>query len=176
LPRAFDEIGSFPPTGANEGQLLFFVPADTKAIKVLLRSGTSAPIDLPAPSDFKPSWPTPAQSVTDGTTLRVHVLPGHGSVTAEGTLRRLLDVVVENLNPTKGVELDPVQLRLVRQDGSFVEPSATPADVPCRLVPDNVIPAASARRFALAYAIAPDEKVRLNYRGFELDETTVDLP
>jgi hypothetical protein len=27
LPRAFDEIGSFPPTGANEGQLLFFVPA-----------------------------------------------------------------------------------------------------------------------------------------------------
>lgn len=176
LARAFDDIGSFPPTGANEGQLLFFVPADTKAIKVLLRSATSTPLDLPAPSDFTPSWPAPSQSIADGTTLRVNVLPGHaGSPSADGVTRRLLDVVVENLNPKKGIELDPVQLRLVRQDGSFVEPSASSSELPCRLIPDNVIPPASSRRFALAYDIAPDEKVRLNYRGFELDETTVDL-
>src|SRR5205814_1816062 len=173
----FDDVGSFPPTGANEGQLLFFVPAETKALKVLLRSATGTPLDLPAPSDFKPSWPTPSQSIADGTALRVNVLPGHASApSTDGAPRRLLDVVVENLNPKKGIELDPVQLRLVRQDGSFIEPSASSSELPCRIIPDNVIPPASARRFALAYDVAPDEKVRLNYRGFELDETTVDLP
>ena len=176
LTRAFDEIGSFPPTGANEGQLLLFVPADTKALKVLLRSATSGPLDLPAPSDFKPSWPVPVQSITDGTTLRLHMLPGHaGAASSDGTPRRLLDIVVENLNPKKGIELDPVQLRLVRQDGSFVEPSASSTELVCHLMPDNVFPPASTRRFALAYDIPPDEVVRLNYRGFELDETTVDL-
>jgi hypothetical protein len=179
LARAFEEIGSFPPTGANEGQLLFFVPAESKALRVLLRSAKGAPIDLPAPADFKPSWPTPTQTIADGTTLRVHLLPTPAWPTGSpgpDPARRLVDVVVENLNPSKGVELQSVQLRLVKQDGSFVEPSPSSADLPCRLIPDIVIPPATARRFALIYDVGPDEKVRMNYRGFELDETTVDAP
>ncbi len=178
LTRAFDEIGSFPPTGANEGQLLFFVPAESKALRVLLRSAKGAPIDLPAPTDFKPSWPAPTQSIADGTTLRLHLLPTPawpaGSAGPDAA-RRLVDVVVENLSPSKGIELQAVQLRLVKEDGLFVEPSPSSADLPCRLIPDIVIPPASARRFALVYDVGPDEKVRMNYRGFELDETTVDF-
>jgi hypothetical protein len=178
LPRAFEEIGSFPPTGANEGQLLFFVPAESKALRVLLRSAKGAPIDLPAPADFKPSWPSPTQSIADGATLRLHLLPTPawpaGSA-GPNAARRLVDVVVENLNPSKGIELQAVQLRLVKEDGSFVEPSPSSADLPCHLIPDIVIPPASARRFALVYDVGPDEKVRMNYRGFELDETTVDF-
>ncbi len=179
LARAFEEIGSFPPTGANEGQLLFFVPADTKALRVLLRSENGAPIDLPAPADFKPSWPTPTQTIADGTTLRIHLLPTPAwpaGSRGPDPARRLVDVVVENLNPSKGVELQSVQLRLVKQDGSFVEPSPSSAELPCRLIPDIVLPPASVRRFSLVYDVAPDEKVRMNYRGFELDETTVDAP
>jgi hypothetical protein len=40
-----------------------------------------------------------------------------------------------------------------------------------------VIPPASARRFVLVYDVATDAPARrVNYRGFEVEETTVDLP
>ena len=179
LPRAFEPIGSFPPTGANEGQLLFYVPADTKAMKVLLRADRVAPIDLPAPTDFQAAWPKPVQTITDGSTLRLHVLPRPAvpstlPAPAAGREHRLLDVAIENLK-TSGVELQLVQLRLARQDGSFIEPSPLSSEVPCRLSSDGVIPPLAARRFMLVYDTAPGEALRLNYRGFELDETTVDL-
>jgi hypothetical protein len=180
LTRAFDEIGSFPPTGANEGQLLFYVPADAKALRVLVRSQTSGPLDLPAAADFQPAWPKPVLTITDGTTARVHALPRHGPPStlpapAAGRDYRVLDVLYENLS-RRGIELQLVQLRLARQDGSFIEPSPLSSQVPCRLLSDGVIPATTASRFMLVYDTAPGEPLRLNYRGFELDETTVDLP
>jgi hypothetical protein len=181
LTRAFDDIGSFPPTGANEGQLLFFVPADAKAVRVLVRSQTSGPLDLPAAADFQPSWPRPAVTITDGTTARVHVLPRHAPPSTtlppptSGREHRVLDVVYENIKK-QGIELQLVQLRLARQDGSFIEPSPLSSQMPCRLLSDGVIPATTASRFMLVYDTASGEPLRLNYRGFELDETTVDLP
>jgi len=182
LARPIAEIASFPPTGANEGQLLFFVPASARAVRVLLRSEKGAPLDLPAPTDFQPTWPKPVQTITDGTTLRVHLLPAPGPPPnlpplAAGRAYELLDVVAENLNPTKGVELQSVQLRLQAADGSFIDPSPLSSGVPCRLSSDGVIPAATARRFLFVYETPGDQRPRkVNYRGFELQETTVGLP
>lgn len=182
LTRPFGANASFIPTGANEGQLLFYVPAGTRAVRLLVRAQNGGPLDLPAGADFQPSWPAPVRTIADGATARVLVLPTPGPpeglpAPPNGRAWQLLDVVIENVNPSKGVELQLVQLRLVARDGSFTDPSPVSAQVPCRLSAEGVIPAATARRFMLVYDIPPDERPRrLEYRGFEVDAVTVDLP
>lgn len=181
LTRPFDSVGSFPPTSFNEGQLAFLVPADTKAVKLLFRPASYGGFDLPTASDFTPTWPKPAHTFVDGTTMRVHVLPAPATPStlapaAEGRRHVVLDVVVENLGSRSGIEFQPIQLRLVTPAGQFIEPSPASADVPCRLTGAGVIPASALRRFTLVYDIGSSEAARLHYRGFELNEETADLP
>jgi hypothetical protein len=181
LTRAFGASATFVPTGANEGQLVVIVPAETHAIRLLLRAQNGGPIELPAAADFQPSWPAPVKSIADGTVMRVHVLPTPQPLPSlpapsDGRALQLLDIVIENTN-SKGVEFQPVQLRLQAGDGSFVEPSTLSSDVPCHLPSDGTIPPGTARRFTLVYEVPAGPPLRrLQYRGFELQEATVDLP
>lgn len=181
LSRPFGRVGSFPPTGANEGQLAFLIPRDSRSAKLLIRPAQGGPIDLPAGADFAPAWPTPTHTFVDGTTMRVHLLPAPArpaslAPAADGRRQLLLDVAVENLSPKSGIEFQTVQLRLAMADGSFAEPSPLSAQLPCRLDGDGVIPAGGVRRFQLVYDIAADAAPRVNFRGFELQESTADLP
>jgi len=181
LSRPFGAIGSFPPTGANEGQVAFLLPEDTSAVKVLFRPSNGGPIDLPAGTDFAPKWPTPAHTFVDGTTMRVHLLPAPPRPATlappdDGRKQVLLDVAIENLVPKKGIEFQTVQLRLALAGGGFVDPSPISAQLPCRLDGAGVVPAGGVRRFQLVYDVAADAVARVNFRGFELNEATADLP
>ena len=181
LSRPFGQVGSFPPTGANEGQLAFLIPDDSRSVTLLVRPAQGGAIDLPAGAAFTPKWPTPAHTFVDGTTMKVHLLPAPSrpASLAEGTGGRrqvLLDVVVENLSQKSGIEFQAVQLRLVMPDGSFTDPSPLSAQVPCRLDGDGVIPAGGVRRFLLVYHAPPDAAARVHFRGFELQEGVADLP
>ena len=70
-----------------------------------------------------------------------------------------------------------MQLRLQAADGTFIDPSPLSAGVPCALPADGGIPPATSRRFTFVYDVPADARPRqIQYRGFELQETTVDLP
>jgi hypothetical protein len=181
LARAFGSVGSFPPTSPNEGQLAFHVPEGSRSLKLLVRPSTGGPIDLPAGADFAPAWPAPRHTFADGSTMKVHLLPAPArppTLPPPGDGRRhvLLDVAVENLSKTRGIEFQPVQLRLATPAGGFVDPSPLSVEVPCRLDGDGVVPAGGARRFLLVYEVETDGPLRVNFRGFELNEATADLP
>ena len=181
LARPFADIGSFLPTSPNEGQLTFLVPEDTKNVRLLVLPVSLGAIDLPLNSDVAPAWPTPAHTIQDGSTMRVHVLPPPARpatlpAPAGGREQVLLDVVVENLKPTQGIEFQGMQqLRLVDPSGTFTAPSALSAQVPCRLDRTGVIPAGHARRFTLVYDVLAGQAWRLQYRGFEKTEEFIDL-
>jgi len=181
LSRPFGDGAPFVPTGENEAQLVFQLPADSRGVRLLVRAQTGA-MDVPVNTNFSLSWPKPTTTIADGGVLRVHVLPAPAALTSlppppDGRTYQLLDVVMENLRPTSGVELQMEQLRLEGPDGSFVEPSPLSADVPCRLSGDGVIPPGTARRFTMVYEVEAGTRLRrLQYRGFELQETSVELP
>lgn len=61
------------------------------------------------------------------------------------------------------------------QSGTFVQPSALTKQIGCRLDDGDVIPPGHSRRFQAVYDMPAGESRRLQYRGFEVDETTVDL-
>lgn len=181
LARPFGEIAAFPPLAANEGQMAFQLPASGKAVALLIRPAQGGAIDLAPSPGFKPAWPTPAQTFADGSTMRVHLLPAPPLPSdlpppADGTRRLLIDVAIENLSATRGIEFQPVQLRLVMPDGRYVDPSPLSRRLPCRLDGEGVVPAGGVRRFQLLYDVAGDGAPRVHFRGFELQEATADLP
>ena len=166
----------------TEGQISFAVPDDSRQIRVLVAPAEIESLAVPAGEDFTPAWPAPVSTIEDGTTLRVLVLPqGESSAAnpppAAGRVRVVLDFVIENLKSTQGIEFTTSQqLRLVDPQGVLVQPDASTNQLGCRLEDGDVIPPSQSRRFMAAYELPTGAPLRLQYRGFEVDETTVDLP
>lgn len=181
LNQPFGDRIMFSGKGPMEGQLAFLVPADTQQVRVLVAPAGAGALIVPAGEDFEPSWPTPVATIDDGSTLRVLVLPKPMQLpqlppAATGREQVVLDVVIENLTTEQGIEFTTSQqLRLVDQSGKFVQPSAATQKIGCRLDDGDVIPPGHSRRFQVVYDMPPGEPRRLNYRGFEVDEVTVDF-
>jgi hypothetical protein len=181
LARPIGDLGMFPPTSPNEGQLSFLVPDDTKQVRLLVVPARGGGITLPAGGDFSPSWPAPQQTIQDGTTMKVHVLPTPAkpaSLPAAGPGRELvmLDVVAESLKPNQGIDFQgTMQLRLVDPSGAFIQPSPLSNRLTCTLGDTGVIPAGNARRFRYVYDVPAGMPLKLQYRGFEKDEVVVDI-
>jgi hypothetical protein len=180
LTRPFGEQASFPPSNSNEGQLAFLVPADTENVRVLITPSGTGSITLPAGPDFTPVWPKPSQTVLDGSTLRLHVLPPSPArpaglpAPASGREHVLLDLVIENLKSDQGIDFDVTQqLRLVDAHGEFIEPSSLSSRFACRLGEGDAVPAGNARRFTLVYDMPTGSPIKLQYRGFEKDEAVI---
>jgi len=180
LTRPFAKVAPFLPTAPDEGQLAFLVPSDTKSVRFLLRPVKGGALDLNVDDNFPPSWPAAVRTIQDGSTMRVLVLPAPARPATlppapAGREQVLLDVIIENLKPTQGIEFDASQqLRLVDAAGGFHQPDPVSAHVPCRLTGAGVVPAGGSRRFMLVYAVPGGQSWRLEYRGFEKTET-VDL-
>jgi hypothetical protein len=181
LSRPFGDEATFVPTGPNEGQVVFDVPTETRAVRLLVRAQRGGALDVPAGAEFQPSWPAPVATIADGGVGIVRVLPKiapPATLPTAGAQRRLaLDLVFENKSQASGIELQWIQLRIETADGGFVDPSPLSAQVPCNLADNGTIPPGTARRFTLVYEL-PDgvTPARLQYRGFEVQETAVDLP
>jgi hypothetical protein len=170
----------FPITGHAEGRLVFLVPEETLHVRVLIAPAGEGLV-IPAGADFTPSWPKPLHTIDDGATLRVQVLPP-SSLPASfppapaGREHVVIDVAVENRKTEQGVEFQTSQqLRLVDTAGRFVQPSAITKQLGCRLDDSDVIPPGHTRRLRVVYDMPAGAPRRLQYRGFELEETTVDL-
>jgi hypothetical protein len=136
---------------------------------------------VPAGEDFTPEWPSPAHTIEDGTTLRVLVLPNPAPSAAltpppAGREYVVLDFVIENQQTEHGIEFQTSQqLRLVDPAGKFVQQSALTKKFGCRLDDGDLIPPGHARRFMVVYDMPAGVPAKLQYRGFEVDEVTVDL-
>ncbi len=181
VARPLSPMGRFPPFAPSEGQLAFVVPADTKTTTLLLRvRDRSGSLDLPVVGNAKASWPSPEATVTDGDVLKVHRLPGTAvpagvPPASSGSERIALDLVVENLRPADGIELQlGQQFRLVTPDGKRIAPSGDSAHAPCSLTGD-VVPAASSRRFTLVYDVPPGQPLQFEYRGFNVKSELVKI-
>jgi hypothetical protein len=139
LTRPMGDLGLLPPTNPNEEQLMFLVPDDTKQVRLLVVPAGRGGIVLPAGGDFTPSWPAPQQTIQDGSTMKLHVLPTPrppGSLPAAGSGRELvmLDVVAENLKSGQGIDFQgTMQLRLVDPSGAFIQPSPLSNQLTCTL-------------------------------------------
>lgn len=181
LKHPFGETALFSAAEPIEGQLAFLVPDDTQHVRVLIAPASGDGFAVPAGDDFTPTWPTPIQTIEDGSTLRVHVLPSPAQPAAlpppaAGREQVVLDFVIENLKTTQGIEFQTSQqLRLAGLAGSFVQPAALTKQFGCRLDDGDVIPPGHARRFMVVYDTPAGAPRRLQYRGFEVDELSVDL-
>ena len=181
LKRPFDETAMFTPANPTEGQLAFLVPDDTQNIRVLIAPAGGGGLNVSAGDDFTPAWPAPVHIIEDGSTLRVLVLPTPAPLAAipapaAGREHVVLDIVIENLKSTQGIEFTTSQqLRLVDSSGSFVQPSALTQQIGCRLEDGDVVPPGHARRLMAVYDMPAGVPRRLQYRGFEVDEVSVDL-
>jgi hypothetical protein len=92
-------------------------------------------------------------------------------------MRVVLDFVIENLKSTQGIEFTTSQqLRLIDPQGKFVQLDASTNALGCRLEDGGVIPSSQSRRFMAAYELPAGAPLRLQYRGFEVEEASVDLP
>ncbi len=164
-----------------EGQLGFLVPADTQRIRVLIAPAGAGGLIVPVGDDFDPSWPAPIQTIEDGSTLRVFVLPiaavpADFPAPAAGREQVVMDYVIENLKSEQGIEFTTSQqLRLIDPDGTFLQASDLTNQIGCRLDDGDVIPPGQSRRFLVAYDVPAGMPRRLQYRGFEVDEINVDL-
>lgn len=182
LQQPLGEVVVFSAAKPTEGRLAFLVPEDTRHLRVLVSPSGDDGLIVPAGEDFTPTWPAPPQTIEDGSTLRVLLLPTPGQPPAlpPPTASRenvVLDLVIENLKSDQGIEFTTSQqLRLVDPTGSFVQPSALTQQIGCRLDDGDVIPPGHARRFQAVYDMPAGAPKRLQYRGFEVDEITVDLP
>jgi hypothetical protein len=184
-PWLKNPLGATPVFNADrptEGQIAFAVPEDSQHLRVLVAPAEIESLAVPAGEDFTPSWPAPVSTIEDGTTLRVLVLPRSEpsakiSPPAAGRMRVVLDFVIENLKSTQGIEFTTSQqLRLIDPEGKFVQLDASTNALGCRLEDGGVIPPSQARRFMAAYELPDGAPLRLRYRGFEVEETSVDLP
>ena len=180
LARSFATTATFLPGAYNEGQLAFLVPADAQRTLLLLRPPQGGPIDLPAPDQVKPSWPTPIATIADGTTMRVNVLPGaplpaNLPPSDAGKQYVLVDLVAENLKPAQGIELQTdQQFRLMDSAGTLYPPAPQTSQLVFHPTGNSVVPANAARRIQLLYLVPTGQPVKLQYRGFEKTDT-VDL-
>ncbi len=178
LTRSLAPVGRFLPFVPTEGQLAFTVPADTRAVALLVRLQQGGPIDLALAGASKPAWPSPEATITDGDVLRVLKLPGTAvpaglPAAPPGSERIALDLVVENLRSGAGIDLQlKEQFRLVGTDGNRYAPVDDSAKVPCRLT-GNVVPAGVARRFSLIYDVPPGQPLQFEYRGFNVKSELV---
>lgn len=181
LTRPFGDYGAFIPTAPNEGQVTFLVPDDTQDVRVLIVPTRGGDLVLPAGPEFTPSWPAPVHTIEDGSTLRVLVLPTPARpatlpAPAPDREQVLLDVVIENLVPSQGIEFQGrQQLRLADPAGSFIQPSPLSSQFACKLGEVDVIPGGNVRRFMLVYDVPTGMPLKLQYRGFEVNEVTVDI-
>jgi hypothetical protein len=181
LIRPMGDVGSLPPTSPNEEQLGFLVPEDTKSARLLVTPAGKAAIALPAGDSFAVAWPSPQQSVQDGSTLKLHVLPTPprpAPLPAAGPGRELvvLDFVIENQKATQGIDFQgTMQLRLMDPSGAFIQPSPLSDQLTCTLGSEGVIPAGHARRFRYVYDVPAGMPLKLEYRGFEKDSVVVDI-
>lgn len=184
-PWLKNPLGATPVFTAErptEGQIAFAVPDDSRQLRVLIAPAEIEALAVPAGEDFTPSWPVPVSTIEDGTTLRVLVLPRGESSSANpppatGRMRVVLDFVIENLKSSQGIEFTTSQqLRLIDPQGAFVQLDASTNALGCRLEDGGVIPPGQARRFMAAYELPAGAPVRLQYRGFEVEEASVDLP
>jgi hypothetical protein len=181
LTRPFGDYGAFLPTAPNEGQVTFLVPDDTQAVRLLIVPLLGSRLELPTGPDFALAWPEPVQTIEDGSTLRVLVLPTPARAPAlpppePGRERVVLDVVVENLVPSQGIEFQGrQQLRLTDPAGSFIQPLPLATQLPCSLGEMDVVPGGHARRFTAVYDVPSGMPLRLQYRGFEVNELTVEI-
>jgi hypothetical protein len=181
LTRPFSESAAFSSKTLIEGQLAFLVPEDTRQVRLLVAPAKGDGIIVPAGPEFQPAWPAPIHTIDDGTTLRVHVLPTPAAPPAlpkppAGHDYIVLDVVVENLKATQGIEFQTSQqLRLIGPGKAFVQPAPVSGQLPCRLEDGDLVPPGHARRLMVVYELPIGAPRRLQYRGFEKDEATVDL-
>jgi hypothetical protein len=171
---------TFPPSGHADVRLAFLVPADTERVRVLIASADMA-LAVPAGPDFTPSHPTPVAVIEDGSVMRIHVLPmvqaSPDLPTPEaGRERVILDVAVENLSSTQGIEFQTSQqLRLMDANGRFVQMSGHTLQLGCRLDDGDVVPPGQTRRLQAIYDLPAGSPRKLHYRGFEKEEAVVDL-
>jgi hypothetical protein len=181
LTRPMADVGSLPPTSPNEEQLAFLVPEDTRHARLLVTPAGKSAIALPSIESFALSWPSPQQSIQDGSTLKLHVLPTPprpASLPAASPGRELvmLDVVIENQKATQGIDFQgTMQLRLMDPSGAFIQPSPLSNQLTCTLGDEGVIPASHARRFRYVYDVPAGMPLKLEYRGFEKDTTVVEI-
>jgi hypothetical protein len=181
LTNPFVTAMTFTQAQLTDGQLAFPVPDDTKYIRVLIAPAEGEGLIVPAGRDFTPSWPTPISTIEDGSTLRVLVLPrpelpASLAQPGDGSVRLVLDFVIENLKSTQGIEFQTSQqLRLKSPTGSYVEAAGVTSQLGCRLDDGDVIPPGHSRRFMVVYDLPAAAPLKLQYRGFEVDEASVDL-
>jgi hypothetical protein len=182
LKNPLGATATFTAERPTEGQIAFAVPDDSTRLRVLIAPAEIESLAVPAGEDFTPSWPEPVSTIEDGTTLRVLVLPRREptvdmSPPAAGRVRVVLDFVIENLKSIQGIEFTTSQqLRLMDPQGKLVQLDASTNALGCRLEDGGVIPPNQSRRFMAAYELPAGAPLRLQYRGFEVDETSVDLP
>lgn len=181
LTHPFDATMTFTAAQMTDGELAFPVPVDSKNVRVLIAPAEGEGLIVPAGRDFTPSWPAPVGTIEDGSTLRVLVLP-RPEVPASlpppdaGQTRVVLDFVVENLKSTQGIEFQTSQqLRLKKPTGAYVQAAAATGQIGCRLDDGDVIPPGHSRRFMVAYDMPAAAPLKLEYRGFEVDEVSIDL-
>jgi hypothetical protein len=182
VERLIGDSIAFPLARNVEGRLVFLVPEDTKHVRVMLAPAGEGLV-VPAGPDFTPDWPTPLHRIDDGATLRVRVMPSPRPpaslpAPAAGREHVVLDVAVENRLSEQGVEFQSSQqLRLVDAGGRFVQASAPlTKQLGCRLDDGDVIPPGQTRRLQLVFDMPAGAARRLQYRGFEKEEATVELP
>ncbi len=181
VPRPFGDTARFPPTGQNEGQVAFLVPDDTKNVRVLISPTRGGGLVLSTGAAFTPSWPAPINTIQDGTTLRVLVLPMPARpaslpAPASGRAQVVLDLVIENLKSSQGIDFQTtMQLRLMDPNGVFIQPSALTDQLACTMGNTGVVPAGQARRFVVVYDVPAGMPIKLQYRGFEQDEAIVEI-
>lgn len=182
LARPFERGAQFVPGAPNEGDIAFLVPDDTKDVRLIIASAQPGvgPLVLPSRQDFTPTWPSPQASLTDGTTMKVHVLPAPKRPAglpgaAAGRELVVLDIVLENLTQTQGIDFQTSQQLRLMDGRNFIEPMPLSHQLPCRLGESGVIPPGTARRLTLVYDVPAGLALKLQYRGFEQDEATLDI-
>ena len=182
LDRPLGDAVTFSLLQHKSGQLAFLVPDGTRRVRLLLAPGGEDGLVVPAGEDFSPAWPPPIQTIDDGTTMRVHVLPlasiaAHVPPPPSGREHIALDVAVENLKQDQGIEFQTSQqLRLISPTGAFVQQTvALTKLLACRLDDGDVIPPGHVRRLVAIFEVPSGSPVRLQYRGFEKDEAIVQI-
>jgi hypothetical protein len=181
VANVFAQSMAFSPGKDTEGRLVFLVPDDTQKVRVLIAPAGTDGLAVPAGEDFKPIWPEPLHTIEDGTTMRILVLPSPATPAglppaAPGKELVMLDVVVQNLSADHCIEFQPSQqLRLIDAAGQFVMASPATQQIGCRMDDNDLIPPAQSRRVMAVYEMPAGTARRLQYRGFEKEETVVDI-